>query len=220
MTLFPRAEYIPDRFTNALRKIKYVGIHGKKQAGKDTFFKAMEKIVAPYKCAKFAYADPLKESMMSMMGGTYENYHGSEAQKQQAMHELWIERYGEMFATYRSGMQFVGTDMFRDKICRLWWVDCNEVKLLNTIQKCDASKLIVVVPDLRFDNEAEHIKTLGGVIVHVVRKDQITEDKHRSESGIDPKYIDMRYVNDSPEAVAKSAAYFIDHFSDYLLPVT
>lgn len=51
----------------------------------------------------------------------------------------------------------------------------------------------VIVDDLRYDNEAQAIKDLGGCIVKVLGRGN--NDKHESEKGINDKYVDITIHN-------------------------
>lgn len=52
----------------------------------------------------------------------------------------------------------------------------------------------IVIPDLRFDNEAERIKHHGGVVIKVDRGNKPV-NSHSSEQGIDATMIDVTFNN-------------------------
>ena len=64
----------------------------------------------------------------------------------------------------RKLLQYLGTDYFRDTIDRDYWVKLMTDKLPQLLARHS-----VVIDDVRFDNEAEAIKSLGGIIIHVSR---------------------------------------------------
>jgi hypothetical protein len=94
------------------------------------------------------------------------------------------------FVKDRTLLQWLGTNWGREVVGKNVWVD---------IWKAEASVNlavgnIVVCDDCRFDNEAETIKSMGGIIIKLVRPDNA---KHASEAGIDQKYIDFVVENDN-----------------------
>lgn len=89
--------------------------------------------------------------------------------------------------TPRHAMQTLGTEWGRDCISEDFWVD----------RWKDAATQFenVVADDLRFDNEAQAIKDLGGIIIHIKRHESASI--HRSEAGISPALVDCVIENDS-----------------------
>lgn len=105
----------------------------------------------------------------------------------------------ENFTKDRKLLQWLGTDWGRDTISKTLWVD---------LWKAEAQKqgnlhgAIVVCDDVRFDNEAEAIKSLGGVVVKIssshAEKRIDTKSgisNHSSEAGIKPNLVDMTVEN-------------------------
>ena len=56
---------------------------------------------------------------------------------------------------------------------------------------------LLVVTDVRFDNEANIIKELGGIIIKVKRKNKKNLDQHKSETSIEKIKCDYLVKNDS-----------------------
>ena len=54
-----------------------------------------------------------------------------------------------------------------------------------------------MVTDIRFINEAERVKNLGGRIINIQRPDKSIKENHISEERLDKKYIDYEIINDS-----------------------
>lgn len=104
------------------------------------------------------------------------------------------------FIKDRKLLQFLGTEWGRDSIYTNLWVDLwkHEVKYLLE----NEPKAIIVCDDVRFDNEAVAIKELGGHIIQLIcsrNNERINTTNgiplHKSELGIDLKYVD--YVIDN-----------------------
>jgi hypothetical protein len=82
--------------------------------------------------------------------------------------------------TARELLQTLGTEWGRDIIGKDLWVD---------VWRCKAKRLMynlhIVCDDVRFENEANTIMELGGVMLRVIRPDAATTSTHASEGGLD-----------------------------------
>lgn len=109
--------------------------------------------------------------------------------------------------TPRIMMQTLGTEWGRSLMPSLW--------LRVWQHELDDSAHCVCVPDVRFDNEAELIRELGGAIIHVVRKptaDMLAVPAHASEAGITRARGDIIFRNDRGiEKMAALAAQILDN---------
>lgn len=109
--------------------------------------------------------------------------------------------------TPRVMMQTLGTEWGRSLLPDLW--------LRVWRHELDDSVHTVCVPDVRFDNEAELIRELGGVIIHVQRKstaDMRAVPAHASEAGITRVNGDIIFRNDRGiEKMAQFAASILDN---------
>ncbi len=90
-------------------------------------------------------------------------------------------------------LQLLGTECFRRCVGASVWVDY----LFASVGGGGA----VVIPDTRFENEAEAIRARGGVVVRVARPSAARMDgrsgAHPSEARLPPHLVDMVVVNDS-----------------------
>ncbi|MFZ3024407.1 deoxynucleotide monophosphate kinase [Pseudomonas sp.] len=57
-------------------------------------------------------------------------------------------------------------------------------------------KQIIIIKDIRFENEAEYIRSLGGEIWHIVRDNAERVNEHKSEAGIQAAPTDI-YINNN-----------------------
>ncbi len=114
------------------------------------------------------------------------------------------------FKKDRKLLQWLGTDFGREIDKELW------VKLW----KADAigwhaiSGYTVVSDDVRFDNEAQAIKDMGGYVIKIVRNDNTKHAEggtgianHASEAGIDKKLVDFVVHNDDTVEVYKARLF-------------
>lgn len=171
---------------------RVVGITGRKFNGKDT--------TALILCKKYGYqqlsfAGPLKSLCQVVFGFTNEQVHGN---LKETPDDNW---YG---LTPRQVLQFVGTNMFRDHMSELdqnfgqnFWLICAQ-KYMETIWKRDPTAHFVI-SDVRFHNEVDFVKNLGGVVLRVKREaaNSTVIDPHISEQLIDTfDNIDYDIKND------------------------
>lgn len=132
-----------------------IGLLGAKQAGKDSVYSCIARHTP---AARLAFADGVKEEIADATGMTVE----------------WVEANKEKL---RVLLQVWGTELRRDLFDREYWVK----HLLRKLHHVKTP--LVVVTDVRFPNEARAITERGGILVRVIRGDQMTpSDGHRSEA--------------------------------------
>lgn len=105
----------------------------------------------------------------------------------------------ENFIKDRTLLQWLGTEWGRNTLSQNLWID---------VWKTDAEIALfkgnyVVVDDVRFDNEAQAIRELGGKIIQITsdRTEERIDTKagisgHPSESGVTPNLVDITVKND------------------------
>lgn len=144
---------------------KLIGIAGKARAGKDT--------IAGYVCENLGYehywfSKPLKESARHMFGL-------NDAQLYGAHKETVDLRWGK---SPREILQTLGTEVAREMFHQNLWI----IRAEQTLIECQRKGL--VISDIRYENEADWIRQMGGVIVHVRRENTIAVRAHVSEKGV------------------------------------
>ncbi len=176
-----------------------VGITGKKRSGKDT----LADFLGYINYVKRGFADPLKEAAVHIFGLPIRAFDGKNKDREK-VNEFWGMSPREM-------LQKLGTEACRDGICPDIWIKRMELELLRNDR--------VVIPDVRFENEAEFIRENGGFLIHVIRPDSwyvkagkklglIREDNHRSEVPV--KFVeglDEKIVNDKSLAELERALW-------------
>lgn len=170
-----------------------IGITGKKGSGKDTVAEFINGVCRDQieQVAFVAFADPVREVCQTALGLTH---------NQLTRRDLKEEKVRGKLYSPREAMQKVGTDMFRATFGEDIWVNIAR----DTIMSYYGDYKYIVVTDVRFDNEAQMVKNLGGEIWHVCRDKNPLIDSHISESGIDAKYIDQLVTNDGTLEELKS----------------
>jgi len=105
----------------------------------------------------------------------------------------------ENFVKDRKLLQWLGTDWGRQTVSESIWVDIWK----SDVEIALAKGYTVVCDDVRFDNEAEAIKSIGGKLVLITSDnnlDRITTNtgikSHASEMGINKSLVDKHVAND------------------------
>lgn len=174
-----------------------VGIAGPAQSGKSTLAGEFRRLIE-FRGQKFAeqpFAGPLKRMLASI------GVDVSDLSKNTPVPFLG----GQI--TPRIMMQTLGTEWGRALQPGLW------LKVWQ--HELDNQAHCVCVPDVRFDNEADLIRSLGGTIIHIVRKptaDMLAVPAHASEAGITRAKGDIIFRNDRGiEKMAALAASILDN---------
>lgn len=162
------------------KKKTVVGFYGKAYSGKST---AANLLVKHEGYHKVAVADPLK-NMLIALGLTHNDVYGLGDSKVTPNSLLGGK-------TPRHAMITLGTEWGRDLIDPDIWV--NALRKLILESKHDK----FVIEDLRFDNEVELVRSLGGLVLGISRTGQIEPSKgHRSEAHDFVKHGISVIVND------------------------
>lgn len=151
-----------------------IGIAGPARSGKDT---AANFLFTEYGYLIRSFASPIRD-MLKVLGIDPVDLRDNKDEV--------TTIYGK---TPRYMMQKLGTDWGRDDINPDIWVIRME-QWLNTHRYSD-----VVIPDIRFENEADLIRSRGGIIIHITCRGGI-EGNHKSEDGIKVNFQDD-YVIDN-----------------------
>lgn len=104
------------------------------------------------------------------------------------------------FVKDRKLLQWLGTEWGRGSISQSIWVDLWKTDAFNYSR---FGHRTVVSDDVRFDNEAEAIRSLGGYVIKIIRPDNTQHAvggigivNHASEAGISKNLIDFEIIND------------------------
>lgn len=160
-----------------------IGLGGKKQSGKDETAGAIRSAFHLEPVHRVAFADELKAEVAEACGVT-------------------VRFINEHKNNFRLILQGWGTDFRRDLCEKTYWINKTRERL--ELLPEDA---IVVVTDVRFPNEAQLIKDLGGSLWKVERPALAAAqagDPHASETALDDWPWDEVIVNgDSIAALHK-----------------
>lgn len=155
-----------------MRDYPVIGIAGPARAGKDT--------VASYILGargygyRYGFADPIKRMLLALNIDCTDPF--------------WVQnKESEIPAlgvSLRHLLQTLGTEWGRRLVNPDLWV------ILAKQQLADAGPGMVV-SDVRFENEAKWIRSIGGLIIHLRRKDAQQVKPHESEFGIAIEPVDV-----------------------------
>lgn len=155
--------------------MKIIGISGRARSGKDTLagiFKFLDK-----NTVQLSFAAPIREFVAGLVGMSVDEITNSDAKERPLP---WLNDKSPRFL-----MQTLGTEWGRNMIDPNLWIKVVR-KRIEMLQAQANPPSLVVFSDVRFDNEAEMIRSLGGWIIHLSRGDAVEVAAHVSENGVTP----------------------------------
>ena len=186
-----------------------MGLCGKARSGKDTVASIAMNHMADadaeeawdWVVAKESFAAPIK-SMVAMLL----DFFGIASIMNREEMSVYLDgdakenKIDAIGASPRELMQTLGAEWGRDIINPNIWLTCIANRLPNYEEaaKHGHKGAMIFVTDVRFDNEAEIIRNLGGTIVQIdsgARKLEDVERCHSSEGGVSPHLIDVTIDN-------------------------
>lgn len=166
-------------------RVEAIGIAGYARSGKDT----AAEWVAKWGYQRTSFADPMREALLKMNPIVDPANPFSVRLKEQVDEKGWDEvKASEFGPEVRVLLQKLGTEVGREMFGGDFWVEL----ALKRIP--DGAK--VVIPDVRFKNEAEAIKRLGGQVWRITREGVGPANDHISEHDLDDYDFDYIMEND------------------------
>lgn len=157
-----------------------IGLSGYARSGKDT---VAELLVLNYGFKRMAFADGIREALLALNPILHDGYR---------LNEL-VQMYGWEVAKakdeVRRLLQVMGTEVGRKLINEdVWvWLLFNKI---NTDER-------IVIPDVRFPNEARMIEQQGGELWRINRHNHSAVNDHVSEHAMDNYMFQRVIYNDS-----------------------
>lgn len=153
---------------------KLIGLTGQMGSGKDTVAQFIIDNTAE-KCQTFSFADPLKQALSGMLQEPLDFF------EDRTLKELESDVIPGH--TRRELMQWFGTDVGRKNFGEDFWIRVADQRIRRGDLKVYNN---LIQTSIRFDNEADWIRSLGGSIVHVIRKSNphVTNSSHSSEKPV------------------------------------
>ena len=151
-----------------------IGISGYARSGKDTI---AQYLVESHGFTRMAFADPMREALYRLNPSvTVSGVHGVPLAS--VVETLGWERLKEISPDVRVLLQRMGTEVGRGMFGQDLWVDY-------LMKKAENATTDIVIPDVRFVNEAEAIKNAGGTVIRVNRPGVEAVNDHISEHELD-----------------------------------
>lgn len=157
-----------------------IGFTGKMGSGKSTAIAMVEEI-AKVPSINVKFAQPLydiQEAAYSIIEGAYTR--------------------PETFVKDRKLLQWIGTEWGRG-LSEDLWVNLWQSTVQNILEYVPQG--VITCDDVRFDNEAEKIKSMGGIIIKIQRSEATPDAPngiagHASEKGVSDSLVDFVINND------------------------
>ena len=166
-----------------------IGLSGAAGSGKNY---VADQIVAKYGNVKqLAFADPLKQVVHHMFGipledcyteagknkFTWVKWHDVHIWRDECRNDQHWPHKADDRMTVRDLLQWIGTDLVRYNWSENHWVNLAEQRIRNSPED------VVVVTDVRFENEANLVTAMGGTVLKVVGRAAPGVPQHVSEQG-------------------------------------
>ena len=169
--------------------MKIIGATGKAGSGKDTLLKGVAlEMEFTHVFEIHGFADPIKDALEAIFGWRLEFWDDRD----------WREReMPELGRSPRYMAQTLGTEWGRKINPDIWLIIMkHRAKMFEDAPH--VSPKVLMLPDVRFENEAAWIRESGGVLIEVVRgsPDDIEEADHISEAGVPDRYVTHSIIND------------------------
>jgi hypothetical protein len=146
-----------------------IGLHGLARTGKDT---AANYLAAHYALLSYAFADPLKAALAQLFSLSSAHIEG-------ALKELPLPEIGK---SPRELMQLLGTEWGRNLVHPELWLLLAKQNISAQLEVDQQHYSGVIIRDVRFENEAQWVRSQGGIVVHIIRPDAQPVNAHISET--------------------------------------
>lgn len=142
---------------------------------------------------RMSFADPIKQMVRCLTAETDKNRQ--------------LPQFGDK--TLRHLYQTLGTDWGRNMIHPNIWVQLGAERIISLIGDVEEGAIQgIVIDDLRFDNEAQLVRAMGGIVVQVHRPG-VHAMPHESEAGISPHLVDVDLDNDADHEALEGAVLLL-----------
>jgi hypothetical protein len=118
-------------------------------------------------CQSGSYADILKDAVAAIFQWPRHLLEGDTPESREFREqpdEWWSQKLGQT-VTPRWALQHIGTNVFRNHFDINIWVYCLERRAANFSG-------VTIIPDVRFGNEINNVRSMGGLLLRVVRGPQ------------------------------------------------
>lgn len=199
--------------------LPHVALIGHKRAGKDTAAAILERSLG---YTRASFADPLR-GMMAVLDMIVGFEDALPVRYAQALSEYGYERAKDRFPEMRRLMQYLGTEAVKGVLGEQYGLQavlaagiqalygpgaCGATVWSAIMQSRLAAGGHLAIPDLRFPDETELIRSHGGIVVRILRREAdlaSLDDPHPSEHALDGFAADADVRNDGSLAELEDA---------------
>ncbi len=166
--------------------MRLIGISGKARSGKDSI---ADYLVGNCGAFRYAFADPLKQAAATAFGIPLGDFY--DADKKEVINKFWN-------ISPREIAQIFGTECMRNQFRQDFWV-MRATSEMTSFDAHNDKDRIFVIPDVRFENEADWVRKNGGEMWHVIRPSlgEGVVRAHASEAGVEVGDEDIAFLNDA-----------------------
>lgn len=165
-----------------------IGLCGAAGSGKNT----VGELICGIADAKWlSFAEPIYAAVAAITGMTAEEF------SDRTVKERPIEWLGK---SPRELLQTLGTEWGRNSVHQEIWIR-------RAMRRAERMGGLVVITDVRYDNEAEAIRASGGVVWEIRRQGAGIPGGHASEAGVADDLIDLRIENDGTVGSLAATVY-------------
>lgn len=176
-----------------------IAIFGKARSGKDTTAKLIMKRLGSGKHKKMAFADPIKEMLLTMFPFISKECVYGPSELRDTIIPGYVDSNGNQL-TIRRALIDLGSSgrLYDNKI----WVNIFNHRV-NNLKKSVKS---ITVSDGRFINEFDSLKENGFYMIRILRQDhaKIDDESEKNQDGIPNSSFDSIIINDSGLSELKS----------------
>lgn len=158
-----------------------IGITGKARAGKDSLASCLATEEGD---VRGSFARPIKEGLSTILDVPLEFLESTAKDEQ-------LEGFD---FSPRRAMQTLGTEWGRS-LDEDIWIKLQEKRFKKYAQDPHRKDCFYVISDVRFNNEAEWVISMGGIVVRVMRDNLPDVEGHSSEQGVSVSLIDEIVIN-------------------------
>lgn len=163
---------------------KFIGLSGWAKSGKDT---VAQYLVENHGFTRVSFADPMREALLTL--DPYIPYLNTQMRLSTAVRLSGWEEAKRGNEEVRRLLQYFGTEVGRNMFGQNFWVD-------QAIEKATRYEK-VVFSDCRYTNEADAVKSIGGVVWRISRPDVFAVNSHTSEQDLNNYAFDSHIENNS-----------------------
>jgi len=166
------------------RMTTFIGLSGWAKSGKDT---VAQYLVENHGFTRISFADPMREALLAL--DPYVPYMGLHMRLSGVIHFRGWDNAKRDVPEIRELLQRFGTEVGRNMFGQDFWVN-------QAIEKATRYEK-VVFSDCRYNNEADAVKAIGGVVWRIFRPEVSAVNDHTSEQDLNNYPFDSHIQNDS-----------------------